>query len=263
MSLKSGTYRNYGKAFVLDEDTLRRIEGLLSKHAADYPEPLELVFHIEREDDRFYETHILADVLADPNSTTKKINLLAIELRLKPIGTETPSGNREAPVVALVFDMQTELGQVRRQVMLRIRSPHRTWALLVADDIEPQIQRTFRARRTPRFLLLLFLIPAGFGFYRLSQLFKNQATVSSTDFVLAIITVSIFAVFLASYMSVARIISGVPRWFRFCFGPCSAFLWGAEIDVYQEREGIRKNILWVVIVGFIVSLAASLSALWF
>ena len=39
------------------------------------------------------------------------------------------------------------------------------------------------------------------------------------------------------------------------------FLWGEELASFQERESLRKNLFWVVIVGFFVSLVAGIATL--
>ena len=54
--LKSGVIRSYRSAFFVDEDSLRRFQAILTKAGTGLSFPTMVVFHVEREDDRFYET---------------------------------------------------------------------------------------------------------------------------------------------------------------------------------------------------------------
>ncbi|MBM0743162.1 hypothetical protein JOY44_16355 [Phormidium sp. CLA17] len=81
MNLTSGVSKTYRKPFVLDENTLRRIYALLEKAAIELASPPSVVFHIEREDDRYYETISIDEVLSDPNVPNRRINVTSIELR--------------------------------------------------------------------------------------------------------------------------------------------------------------------------------------
>src|SRR5437868_2512427 len=84
--LRSGIAKYYGKAFVLEEDSLRRIQAVLEKAAKELPEETEILFRVEREDDRFYETANLDDVFSDPNIRGRRIGVIYIVLsKSKPI----------------------------------------------------------------------------------------------------------------------------------------------------------------------------------
>ena len=258
MPLESGIRKRHNHAFVLDEDSLRRIEGLLEKHSHDYGNPLELVYRVEREDDRFYETHSLDHVLSDPNALTKRIDSLHIELRAKALPTdELPE---VPPILQIKFEKHDRPAFLRFSVSMRISSPNRTWALLVADDIEPQIQRTFRAKQVPRWTLALLLVPLAPLIYRMSKFLEPDKFTPGKG----ILMTSVLLVTLAmmSFVVIAGPF-GSPRWFRRVFGPESTFLWGGELENHGDREQTRRNLFWVVLVGFLVSLAASLASLWF
>lgn len=81
MKLSSGISKELKKQFVLDEDALIRIQGVLDKAAKSLQSDVQVVFRVEREDDRFYETANLEDVLSDPNIFGKKVTLIGIEIR--------------------------------------------------------------------------------------------------------------------------------------------------------------------------------------
>ena len=48
--------------------------------------------------------------------------------------------------------------------------------------------------------------------------------------------------------------TALTRW----FGPESTFLWGDEAQAYASREQTRRNVLWGVIIAFLVSVAESI-----
>ena len=45
-------------------------------------------------------------------------------------------------------------------------------------------------------------------------------------------------------------------------GPESGFIWGEEGETYQEREKMRQNLYWGVIIAFIISIGASFVYTW-
>ena len=55
LTLKSGLIRDLTGNFILDEDALRRIVGILVAKGKELAFPNAVVFHVKREDDRFYE----------------------------------------------------------------------------------------------------------------------------------------------------------------------------------------------------------------
>ena len=251
MELRSGILKKFKKKFVLDEDSLRRLEGILKKSIDDYEGDLALVYRVEREDDRFFETTKIEDVLADPNVSGKKIDLLGIELR-EPL-EDTQSTGRYKQIVVIAFDNEDDPPMFKRDVIFSISCSDRTWALLLADEIEPQIERLFKSKQTPRLLLLLLAIPLIPIFLRLlaqmagaSFEFRQGAILT----VLGIIGIALIF-FLGKYV-------GYPNWFKTYFGPESVFLWGEESSQYPDRENTRQNIKWGVIVAFLVSLATSI-----
>ena len=72
-TLKSGIMRSYRGWFVVDEDALRRLQTVLAKGASSLDFETHVVFRVDREDDRFYETTDLDDVLSDANLPGKRV----------------------------------------------------------------------------------------------------------------------------------------------------------------------------------------------
>lgn len=256
MPLESGIYKPFIRDFVVDEDALRRIEGILQTAAQKYDKELQLVYHVERVDDRFYETQSLEDVLGDPNVGNKQIQQLRTELRSIEETETSQAGSRN--IVRVIFDKENDPPFKKTSVFLRITSENRTWALLLADELEPQINRTFKARKTPRFLLYLFVLPFGLIFLKIVRVLGEEQDGATIGVLLGMIVVFILLSPLLLSPLFARMF-GRPGWFTRYFGPESAFLWGDELQEYANRDQIRRNIQWVIIVGFFVSFSASIA----
>ena len=265
MKLTSGISKRYYKAFILEEDSLRRIHGLLEKAAKELPDPSTVVFHVEREDDRYYQTTNIDDVTADPNIMGKRTMLTSIELRSTHQTQAQLSPGEPEWIVMVVFSLEERSGSMFSRgdrVIMRISSENKNWALLLSDELEPQIQRTFKVKQTPRWLLWLFALPFIVMAIKLSYLSLPLLQTTTEASLLmgfigivsgisaGVITGSVFALI---YLR----IGGMHKRFVRVFGPESAFLWGEEIESYQDREKLRQNILWGIIVAFVISLASS------
>ncbi|MBI5938500.1 MAG: hypothetical protein HY850_11745 [Betaproteobacteria bacterium] len=245
-NLKSGISKEFKEGFILDEDGLRKLSAILEQHSQKLSHPSAVVFHVHREDDRFYETTSLDDVLQDPNARGRRIDLVGLELR-DTSPDRTPEPWDRDWIVRIGFDKT-----VSRQVMFDIFTKDRNWALLLADDIEPQLTRTFRAKRIPTWLLVLTFLAIG-GFLA-SALSLVPFPPFLPSFLHDALQVGIwFAVCGLCLTAIGRRDDWLSRW----TGPESSFYWGDEAVQFANREEQRKHIHWVVIVGFLVSVGAT------
>lgn len=243
IKLNSGISREFKGHFVLDDNGLRRIAGVLSEKAQDLPYPCSIVFHVKREDDRFYETTLAEDVLADANTPGSRINLLRIELRNSDPNKVSVPWERDW-IVAVQFCRDGN------KQSINVASEDKNWALLLADAIEPQVTRTFTAKAIPSWML----IPAYVAFaYFLISVTKSPIPVASD-------TVSLinFAIGLGALILSASTIEDRNELISKWAGPKSSFQWGEQAISYNQFESTRQNILWVVIVGFSISILATL-----
>lgn len=253
MSLSSGIAKRFKQLFVLDDDGLRRIEGVLSKAAQGYSEPLKITYHVEREDDRFFETHELDEVLADPNVRERRIKLVGIELRK---ASSLQSDEEKNPVAWIIFDKDEPPFQ-QPDVRVQISSPDKTWALMLADELEPQITRLFKIKRFPIWVIYLFAPIFGLIAYRVSTYIGN---VSPRTVFHGFLGIAVYMLAMIGIRSYSRI-SEKKSWLVKHLAADSIFLWGEEIAAFNERETMKRNLFWVVIVGFFVSFFASIASL--
>ena len=256
MSLSSGISKKFKNRFLLEEDDLRRIEGVLVKAQSNYEEPLLLAYHVEREDDRFFQTHEIDEVLADPNVKQRRITVIGIVL--ESLSQSFPSGARAERVVSIWFNADEHDGYFSPPVEIRISSPNKTWALLLADELEPQIIRTFKVKSLPVWTLLLPAVLLAYGIY------KSTITLGVPPAKSLILSI-LGTVFIASLISVFTFLSranAVTPWLYKSFSGSSHFLWGDEPFSYAKREKLRSNLFWSIFIGFFVSLLAGIATLW-
>lgn len=243
-TLKSGIQRKLKGEFVVNEEALRRVVGVYQSKITELSFPASIVFHVKREDDRFYETELIEDVLADPNVGERKISLLNIEIRNDDPSKKPEPWERDW-ISAVQFDLNNH------NVMVVVSSDNKNWALLLADELEPQVIRTQNVKKIPTWLLFLFYISIAFFLIATIRKYSNLVTDSfATTLKSAVYFILIFSFFMTwgsrpSYLS---------KW----VGPVSFFDWGNQSDTYSEHEKLRQNIQWVVIAGFILSIFAFL-----
>lgn len=250
MALASGISKRYKNLFILDEDGLRRIEGVLVKAASTYPEPLTVTYHVRREDDRFYETHNIDEVLTDPNVSGRRIKLLGIELRKTSSLTDQKDDDTN-PIAWVVFNKDEPPFEVP-DVRVRISCSDKTWALMLADELEPQLTRLFKVKKFPSWVFILFTPIITLVAYRASSWlgFEDKEAITHAKLT-AIFYILAILVFYLHYRTSERKIRALS-----ITASEPVFLWGEEISAFIDREAIKKNIFWVLIVGFIVSFIA-------
>jgi len=198
------------------------------------------VFHVERDDDRYYETTDISDVLADPNISGKRIVMLDISLRRPP--QPDPKHQLDRDEVVQITFRATDHDRpfpYRNRVSVRITTDDKNWALLLADELQPQVERTFKAKASPRWVLALFVVPFVVAVGKL--LFLRASF--SAELVTNLIMLPIAMGFL---LYVTGKIMGPPQWFSRVFGPESVFLYRhlqinprfARIDLRVMRDVI-------------------------
>jgi hypothetical protein len=245
--LESGISKEYYKHFILEEDSLRRTQAIIGKAGKELSDSLVVVFRVEREDDRFYETLSIEDVLADPNIKGRRVEVVYVQLRPTDEKSEYEISKRRS-IVNLKFSSR-EVG-----VMLEISHDNRNWALLLADEIEPQIQRTFKAQGFSRWLFWPFLIPVGLLTFKILQKISPTEPLRNH---LAIVLATIIAIAIVAPMFIAILTFPTGRrQISILGGPESVFLWGDEVHAYNQLQKTRQNFVWGVLVAFLVSFVA-------
>lgn len=250
MKLSSGLKREITGHFALDEDGLRRIVGVLEAKASTLPHRWVIVLVVHREDDRFYETLNLADVLSDPNTEEHLIRSLSIELR-KDDSSATVQPWERTWIVQIAYN--SEKTQKKGSIQINVNSEDRTWALLLADELEPQVRRTISSEKISTLMLALFFVSVGAFAAAVTKSLGSHLGFSFEtidNIVAAAWGVAILSAFFA--------IDDRPSWMAHFAGPQSAFAWGERAKSFQASIERQKNFFWVVIVGLLISIASSI-----
>jgi hypothetical protein len=248
MSLSSGIFKRYKKKFLLDEDGLRRIEAVLISAAEKTDKDMHVIYRVEREDHRFYETSDIEIVLNDANIAGKKVNILRIELR------EKLSNDEQKPemVAGVWFDNEIEPSFYKRDVMLKVSSNDRTWALMLADEIEPQVSRLLKIKGKNYLLYIITSCVFAVFTFKLSEFFSGD----SFELMKGIKDSILLTVMAALLTFLLSKVTTFPMWVNDIYNNNSVFFWGEEEQEYKNRLRIKRNLHWTVFIGFLVSVGA-------
>lgn len=251
LKIHSGIYKSFNKPFHLSDDDLRRIYSVMEEASNKLPVQCKVVFYVRREDDRFYETTNIEDVFNDPNIEGREICRVVVEIRIiEPGKVRDPW---ESPYYAYVsFDTKSS-----DKAFLSINYEDRTWALDLADKIEPLITKTNRISEFPRWVIDLLLLSIIMLLYTLERTFEKGYKHFEVEFVVIriLLILSIVAVlfdmttFIGSW-SVSRIM--------YLIRIDSAMLWGQVGEKVIQKEHLHDKVWWGVIITFIVSISANL-----
>jgi hypothetical protein len=247
LGLRSGISKKYKRAFILTPDDLTRISGAVERSAKDLGYATRVVYHVERSDDRFYETPNCEDVLADSNVADRSIKTLGIELR--DARDDRPPQPWEKDQIAFVAFLK----QSSNSVHIGIHHENPKWALLLADELVPLVQRTQRAKKVPTWLLASSLIALSLLVHL--QLSHILALSWIPDGTLPLTRV---ALWISCLLLLFAIRAPRDSWVSRVFGPVCVFAWGDEADRAQAREAIRDKVFWAVIVALIVGILGNL-----
>jgi hypothetical protein len=242
--LKSGVSRELKGHFLLNEDAIRRILGVLEAKAKELNHLTSIVFHVKREDDRFYETTNLEDVLSDANTPGHRINEISIELR-NTDPAHPPKPWERNWIAAILFKRNGG------KQAISIEAEDRNWALLLADELEPQVVRTFTPKQINSWLLVGFYIAMGALFLNLLKYVPKFAVYDIVPLLRMIIWLG--GIFL-TFSTIDGRTKLIAKW----AGPESSFHWGEQEASYNHQQRIRENLFWVVLVGFVVGTGVSL-----
>ena len=254
LKLSSGYKIVKKEAFLVTPDDLRRIAIVLERAQDKSPVRCAVVFGVIRADHRYYETTNIDEVFADPNIREKQINWVEVELRVTdPTKVADP---REQTTLAYV-----ELDATPPpQITIRVSASDRSWALSMADELEPQVERMLNKKSTPIWLLAIMFLSILVLLVRLRRRLREKTVLRFVVDMVAHPAVwgMTIGLLIASYKVWSQ-----SDWFRMAFGPVYGFAWGDYDRVIADWSGVRTNIFWVVIVGLPLAIAANfVSSLW-
>lgn len=283
MSDKAGMYREYKQHFILDEAMLRKINDVLRSHASRLKDLTFIRLHVKREDDSFYETTDIAEVLADSNTPSKAIKLLALEVHREADRADAkslPDIDRKKALAIVVFD---RFGKDDK-VSFVVQEKERDWCFLLADELDAQIKRLIQKGvlplSFPPYLIdpivfftggaiaLLYLAYLGtklsppFSPEQIQAMTQEDRVTrilelvskkqSKSDWIMPITWVVMAVVFVfLGLRPISRLVEKMSR---------SVFYWGDMAKIHDAYRARMVQIKWGVAVAFVVSLIASIVA---
>lgn len=277
MSERVGIRKTYKKHFTLDEAKLRRIVDIVREHAKKLTDQTFLKFYVERENDAFYETRSIDEVLDDDNALGRSIRTLTIELHKEP--TEENTGKPESERKPLVFVAFASFRE--EKVVFFIEEKDRDWCFLLADELDTQIKRVLKSVPlllipkeyidmivffTLGGLILLYLmflglrVPPAFTLDQIKTMTTDERTVELLS--LAVKQHSTSGLILPIFMLLYALVWGVIalRPIERILGKMSrsVFYWGDMAPIHDQFERKILHLKWGVCIAFVVSLAATI-----
>lgn len=279
METRAGSHKLYENNFCLSEAHLRKIHSVMEAYSAKLSESSDVIIHIVREDESFYETLDIETILIDENTERKSILSLSMEIISKTEEGNDKSHKRKNTKALVEFDL-------KYNAHIRVVTSHnsRDWCFLLVDELDTQIQRIIKNKS--RSIVNGRLLDASFGilsFIALSIWFAFRKHKEAIDveallqkgvedkvnylvevtaradnsevylFIPGLFIGMLFFIFLIDYNPLSKLLK---------LTNLSVFYWGDMISTYDASIQKRSRIKWGVIVAFVVSLAASFVGSW-
>jgi hypothetical protein len=276
----------FKKGFLLNEERLRKIHEILRKRLTGIEGPPEPVYKVYRADSFTYTTSVIEDVLNEENSEWQRIERLNVSIRSNEKfkldldfrdRTVVHIEGEDRDLVFLVFsDLRQYLsnevnvlkfapwktvqiaGVVLVTIVLGIWFFFALWVYVTKDPSVDWKQEVVHARA---------LMEGQDINEKLNWLIETSLPEPETPSAIrltnwALIFLAFFGVGL---MGVSIAGEQIPKFRKivdkFLF-PTNVFLFGRERERYEKTMALRRNLFWVVFVGFIVGIGAGLSV-WF
>lgn len=250
--ITSGISKTWKTQFHISTDSLIRIGAELEKASKQLNVPTKVVFRVVRSDDRFYETTDVDHVINDPNGPGREITALTIELRIaEPSKVRDPW--ESASYVWLITNSTDS-----KKTQLTVRHEDRTWALMTADALVAQIDRLEPAARLSKAAPWLSILLASATLWFVHRTLKlNFSDRRAVRFSIDFLEVASFAAIAVLIMAV--IAGENSSTFQLMFGPESAYRWGEANKALVDRETIRANVFWAVLIAVPLSILTGLA----
>lgn len=140
MSIRAGVTKTYKRDFVLDPTMLGSIVDVINEATAKMSRSTTTLFSVYRQDDSFYRTEELAEVLSDDNTSAKAIKSLVIQLIY---GDGTSTKDEDIVLVLSCRRFQDE------KIVLIVDSDEREWSFRLAEQLDTKIGRLLGRPRLP------------------------------------------------------------------------------------------------------------------
>jgi len=240
---KQRAFREYrGVPLLIDEQGIRRLYDELQSIVGS-PDQSTIRFNVQYSDKSGVENWSIEDLLADENRSFRRIKVIEVQATSSQYAISLKIGTKKK-----VKDEE----QFVATVLLDVSAPDRQRVFVAQSIIEERI-KSFRTNRPAGWmillagltLLLIVIIALSFGLApylprNLTELNRATGAVQTKSYVvLATVAIMVLISFSALWLF-----------------PDLEFLLGRGIERHQRLERIRTNLVWVALVGTIVSVIA-------
>ena len=252
--------------FLLDETRLRKLKDIIESRETRASES-KIVYRVSRGDSYAYETQSVDEVVGEDNEDWRRITRL--DLKISPPG----SGEPKRDDLRFLLSFSDKEG-----CELRIAADERDRVFLLFSDLRDYIQNEVTVTRridrdTARFTAmaasLAFIMLVGVGLVyavshvepdRVRQALDSPDITKKLNFIIEerVRPPRWWALILATAAFVIAIISPLSGGIARLVFPGNEFLFGKRKERFERRQRLTSNLLWVVGVGCVVSIAAGL-----
>jgi len=288
MDRGSGIRREFNDAFVLDEAKLRKVADILKAAASKASAPLTVRYFVETEDDRFFRSADIEDVLQHDNAPGRSIATLIVELRGEGKKEDFPDHETRAAIDVNDADKPRAMVSFRlnRGIVLISTGPDRDWCFLLIEELVAQAQRIITKRSSivitkiadRMFGILVATLLMGFavmGFVdmpkvppaltleRIPKMTIDERTAatlalildghkasSHIKYVFPVLSAAIVALLVLPELKLLSRLAG--------FYWQSAFYWGDMKITYDKRRRMLTQVLWGLVIAFLISVVAAI-----
>jgi hypothetical protein len=265
----------FHKGFLLNEENLRKITDIISKRLPNL-ESYTIKYSVYRNDSFCFDTHNISDILNEGNSREQKINTLMI------MAYEKNNTDEKIELdLRVIFDSA-------ESVRFKIIGENRDFVFLLGSDIKEYIGNNIavclrysdeKARNFGRampFFLTMALFIIGMNKFisvvnvanreklsevdliiksndiseKLNYILKGNTALLKLDYSFVIPLLIGFFILLFAALYINKILS--------IFIITNVFIIGKEKEIYDRRVKRRANIIWVGLIGLILSIISGI-----
>jgi len=264
---RAGIVKEYETSFLLEPTKLSKIVDIIKEHSKRLDEKSYITFYVEREDNFFYETKVLDEVLSDDNIQGKSIKRFSINL---------VEEEKDETIVEIDFCVSRDI-----KVQFNIAYKNRDWCLVLADELDNQIGRTLKKGYLASFPLEkydILLLPVLFtalllGLFLFSSYYEKTTNnfdlsnmtledkidhilnlqMKEKSYLIKIFPMMLLGVLTAMIITLMKPLSKISNIIN-----RSIFYWGDVVADYDRTVALLSKIKWVILFGFIISILAGI-----
>lgn len=259
MKHTSNLTKIYKNDFNLNEIKFRRIVDIVTEHyKGKENKEIEIYFIATRKDKIVLEADKIDDILNDGNSQGREVVKLKIKANDKK--------NTWDSSVEILFDMNKEYSSLGHEINLTINEKDDASSYILFDELDSLIETIIVKNKSLIsyyfFRTLDIAFPFGILFIVcfLINRFTGILSQAMSEIKVYQMAILIAAIIFSAFYTIMSLdnkdylFSKLLRHLR----ANSGFIWGDKTELINKRSKLIENIIWVIIIGSIVSVVTSI-----